>query len=92
MSGGVVDRQSGLVSVRAHQNELDERGQQGDDDEMQDGAGHGEPPQARAACHADRGGLPDRGRSRQASDRAVPGEDDARAQEADARHDLRRDA
>ena len=89
MARGVVDRQSDLVSVSAHQNELDERGQQGDDDEMQNGAGQGEPPQARSACHADCGGLPDGGRGREAPDSSVSGEDDARAQEADARHDLR---
>ena len=92
MPGRVMDGERHLVAMRAHEDELNEGGQEGDDDEVEDRSGQGEPPQASATCHADRRGLPDGGRSREASNRAVTGEDDARAQEADARDDLRGDA
>ena len=88
MPGRVVDGERDLVSVGAHEDELDEWGQQGDDDEVQDGSGEGEPPQASAAGHADGGGFPDRRGGREASNRAVTCEDDAGAEEADARHNL----
>ena len=88
MAWRVVDGERDLVPVGAHEDELDERGQQGDDDEVQDGSREGKPPQSGTAGHADSGGLPDRRSGREASDCPVPGEDDARAEEADARHDL----
>ena len=87
-----MDGERDLVPVGAHEDELDEWGQQGDDDEVQDGSGEGEPPQASTAGHADSGSLPDRRGGCETSDRPVPGEDDASAEEADARHDLRGDA
>jgi len=90
--GGVVDAQRHLVSVGAHEDELDERRQQGDDDEVEGGAGDGEPPQSGPARHADRRGFPDGGGGREASDRAVSGQDDAGSEEADAGDDLGGDA
>jgi hypothetical protein len=47
--------------VGAHEDELDERGQQRNDDEVQGSARKGEPPQASAAGHADRCSFPDGG-------------------------------
>jgi len=84
----VMDGERHLVAMGAHEDELNEGRQEGDDDEMQNRAGHGEPPQACAARHADRRGLPDGGRSREATNRAVTGQDDACAQETDAGDDL----
>ena len=74
-----MDGERYLVAMGAHEDELNEGRQEGDDDEMQNRAGHGEPPQARPTRHADCRGLPDGGRSREASNCAVTGEDDARA-------------
>ena len=92
MPGRVVDAQRHLVPVGAHEDELDERRQQGDDDEVEGGAGDGEPPQSGPARHADRRGFPDGGGGREASDRAVSGQDDAGSEEADAGDDLGGDA
>lgn len=61
MSGSVVDAERDLVPVGAHEDELDERGQQRNDDEVQGSARKGEPPQASAAGHTDRRSFPDGG-------------------------------
>ena len=80
----VMDGERDLVAMGAHEDELNEGRQERDDDEMQNRAGHGKPPQARSTRHANRRGFPDGGGRREASNRAVTGEDDARAEEADA--------
>ena len=61
VSGSVVDAERDLVPVGVHEDELDERGQQRNDDEVQGSARKGEPPQASAAGHADRCSFPDGG-------------------------------
>ena len=60
-----------------------------DDDEVHDGDGDAGQPQSSTAGHADSRGFPDGGGGGEASDGSAAGQDDARAEEANAGHDLR---
>lgn len=59
-----------------------------DDDEVQRGHGDGEQQQTGTSGHPDGRALPDRGGGGQAVHGAAPGDDQSRAQKADARDDL----